>query len=80
MRRRLQDFHGGVPVNGSVERRQMLVFLAVIVVQVHRGHQIAQGLEAFRNAFFRRAIGEIRMTDIKVEAQAREARFVDEGA
>src|SRR5882762_776788 len=79
LRRRLEDFDGGGPVDGAFVGREMLVLVAVIVVEVNRGDQIAQRRETFFEALIFRQFGEVRVADIKIEAEAGETGFVDEG-
>ena len=58
----------------------MLVLFAVIVVDVGGNSEFAEGSEAFFDALVFRAIGQEGMADIEIEAEAGEARFVDESA
>ena len=53
----LEDFGSRGPVDGAVVREQVFIFLAVIVVDVRSGDQIAQGSEASIDAIGLRAIG-----------------------
>ena len=58
----------------------MLIFFAVIVVQVCAGDQIAHGLEALFDALFGGAVAKMRVPDVKIKAQAGESRFVHKSA
>src|SRR5260370_42370768 len=80
LRRRLKQPDGGGPIDGAVVGRQVLVFLAAIVVEVDRGDKIAQGQETFFEALVFWEVREVRVADIKIEAEAGETGFVDEGA
>src|ERR1700730_1019207 len=58
----------------------MLVLLAVIVVNMHAGDEFAQRRKAFLDALLLWAVGNMRVADIEIEAQAGQARFVVKGA
>ena len=57
----------------------MLVFFAVVVVKMHGGNQSAKGRETFFEAFFFRQFRKVRVADVKVEAQPRQARLLHKG-
>src|SRR5216684_2979983 len=52
LRRRLEGFDRGGPIDGAVEGREMLVLLTMIVVQVNGGDEFSQWREAFFEALF----------------------------
>src|SRR5271168_545113 len=58
----------------------MLIFFAVIVVDVRGDRQFAQGSKRCLDPLGFRAIGKMRVADVEVEAEARQTRFVNEGA
>src|ERR1700693_6427817 len=58
----------------------MLVFFAVIVVQVYAGDAVVHGLKTFFDALFRRSIAKMRVADVKIKAQAGQSRLVHKGA
>src|SRR6266851_10455391 len=80
LRCRLEDLDGRGPINGAVVGRKVLVFFAVIVVEVDGGDEFPQWREAFFESLIFRKIGEVRVADIEIEAQAGEARFIHERA
>src|SRR5207237_9370158 len=78
LRRRLEGFDGGGPVDGAVVGREVLVLFAVIVVEVDGRNKIAQRRETFLDARVLRKVGEVCVANIKVEAHSGTAVFVDE--
>src|SRR5260370_23964108 len=57
LRRRLEDFNGGGPIDGAVVGWKVFVLLAMIVVEVDGGNEIAEGRETFFEALFFGEIG-----------------------
>ena len=53
-----------VPVDGPVEGEKVLVFFAMIVMEVHRDDPLAHELQTRGNA-----AAEVRVSDIEAEAQ-----------
>jgi len=67
------------PNQSSRRRRQVFIFVAVIVVEMHGGDEFAQGAKLSQCDLLR-AVGEVRVANIKIEAQARQPRFVHKSA
>lgn len=78
--RGFREGEGGGPVDGAVIGRKVLILFAVIVMDVSADGEFAERLEGFGDAFLRWAFGEEGVANVKIEAQAGEAGFVDEGA
>ena len=55
---------------------KMLVFLAVIVVNVCARDEFAQRLETFRNAIFFGAVGQMRVSDVEINPQPAQDAFL----
>ena len=73
-----EQLYGGGPVDGAGVGREMLIFVAVIVVEMDAGDEITHRLETFFDAFFFRAVNEVGVAHIEIETQAGEASFVDQ--
>src|ERR1700741_59880 len=56
----------------------MLVLFAMIVVNVRADYEFTHRLKAFGNALSLQAIREVRVANIKIDAQAGEAGLIDE--
>src|SRR5260370_15539994 len=80
LRRRLEGSDGGGPTDGAVVGWKVLVLLAMIVVEVDGGNEIAERRETFLKALFFGEFGKVRVANIEIEAETGPARFVDEGA
>ena len=71
LRRAAEHAKSGVPIYGAFVGKQVLVFFAVIVVDVRGDDQFAHGLERRRDARI-----EIRMADVKAELAVRAGAFL----
>ncbi len=58
----------------------MLIFLAVIVVNMHARHQLAHGRKCFFDALLFWIIRQMGVADVEIEAQATQPRFIVKGA
>src|SRR5712692_239963 len=76
LRRRLKQLDGCGPIDGAVVGRQMLVLFAVVVVEMHGGNEFAQRRKTFFEALLFGQFGKVCVANIKIKAQAVEARFL----
>ncbi len=79
LRHCLQQVDCGNPIDAALVGRQMLVLLAVIVVNMCARDEFAQGLETFRGAIFFGAVSKVCMTDVEIDAH-RKTRLLNERA
>src|ERR1700737_4105220 len=58
----------------------MLVFLAMIIMNVHAGNELAQRRKPFFDALLFEPVREMRVADIEIKPQTSKARFVVKSA
>src|SRR5258708_465346 len=76
VRRRLQNLDRLLPVDRPVIRRQMLILLPMVIVNVRAHHQFPQTTDSLLHALLLRSVRKMRMPNIKIESQPRQPRFV----